>query len=55
MGSSAGTGCSLIFNLLVRGAGCNPDGRDTMPLERVFEHTEEAVIRQFRRNGEETR
>ena len=44
-----------MFNLLVRGAGWNPDGRDTMPLERVFEHTEEAVIRQFRGDGEETR
>lgn len=42
-----------MFNLLVRGAGWSPNGRDTMPLERVLNSTEEAVLRLFRGEGDQ--
>lgn len=43
-----------MYNLLVRGAGWNPNGRDTMPLDRVLGYTEEAVLRLYRGEGDQT-
>ena len=39
-----------MYNLLVRGAGWS-ESRDTMPIERMLEHTSDGLRERFRNNG----